>query len=221
MTRFQPETLRGLLARVQAAAGSGANAVAHMSAIAQSLRDLAPPDGALQSRPYFERAALFAWTAFYEQLDPGDEQTVTIEAPHDLWCRGIVAGAIPRFDLLDQDAASLIETFGATRRIATNYRGLFDFQFRLDGAQGFQTRGTSAAFVPAATGAGDGTWTSPMDWTLQKNQTIDVTFRNRTPGLFPAGSLVTGIPLRFVSVTFWCQVQSGNTAGLAGGSSLA
>jgi len=221
MSRFSPESLSDLLARVQAAAASGANAVAHMAGIAKSLRELPPPDGALMTRNAWERATLFSWAGVIEDLAIDEERTFTIEAPHDLWIRGVVAGCIPNLAVLDESPEDLIEIFAPLRQSGTNYRALFDYQFRLDGRIGFQSRGTAAAFAPTPPTTGDGTYIQPMDWRIQRDQALQVTIRNRTAPLFAGvNPPIPGLELRLVTLVFWCIQLNGMGAGIYGGSSL-
>lgn len=204
------DDVRAVLRRMSDSAADAAQ-------LAQLLPDMIarvpPPAAQLMSCPHFERATLWDYACSFENV------AVEFEAPpenvrvqRDLWVRAIEVQVIPGIGFAQTPTLAQLEArlelFQRTAQAyGQNLRGLVELNWRVDGAQGFVSIGTSETMAIASLLTGDGAFTAPVDWTLQKDQVIEVRCRSRLADLFPAlaDDVVTPGRLRWVVVGFWAE----------------
>jgi len=193
-------------------AANAADAVGLVPQFAELVGALQPADALLRSRPHFERGALWSYPALFEFLDDTESPTIPLLAQTDLWVRGVVCTVITGF-LRPTDTSDPLMNL-AERWISTTYgsnaRWAIELKWRLDGQQGFIARGTSEIYAPATLLTGDGEFVAPLDWVIEKDQTIDVSARSLVKQLI--GDLTPQQPfppLRAVYVVFWGEDLSG------------
>jgi hypothetical protein len=203
-------SLQDFLALVMRCAGSPADGVTLGPEIAEMEAMLPPPAAEILSRPHFERASLWTLGVSFENVDPDQEpppQEILI--PHDTWIRGVEAQVYPLYNAAS-DAELVLKTtlftISAARTLGMNLRGLFEANWRVDARQGFISSGTSEILESGAQITGDGSFSVPLDWRLQKGQTIEVRLRSLIRNFLPAGLADftdADRVLRWVVITFW------------------
>jgi hypothetical protein len=216
-------SLGDVLALVTRAAGNPADSVTMASEILELVQALPPTASAILSRPHFERASLWTLGVSFENVDPDTEpppQEILI--PHDTWIRSVQAQVYPLYNAAsDDELLGKTELFNisAARTLGMNLRGLFEANWRVDARQGFISSGTSEILESGIQITGDGAFTCPLDWRLQKGQTIEVRLRSRIRDFLPAG--LEGFTdadrvLRWVVLTFWGEeLKQPATQGIA------
>jgi hypothetical protein len=207
----QPLTVQDVITVARRMAQNPADSVTLASQLADMIRALPPDAAEVLSRQKFERASLWTLGVSFENVLPnGEVPPQEIRIPHDMWIRGVCAQAYWRLKG-DDDTGSKIElqAFANVGVFRPNGLGLFETNWRLDGKQGFISSGQSEILAPAALIAADGFFTAPMDWRLQKNQTIEVRLRSRMNTIFPP-TMASPFSdedriLRWVTVNFWTE----------------
>lgn len=211
-----PSSLDEAIALADRIAANPAEGIKLADMLADTVDRLPPEAADILSRPFFERASLWTLaTSFEGVLADGEAPPQTILCQHDVWIRGVVAVSIPLIGLVsDPSIADLIEQLQLFRdgcaTQGANNRGLFETNWRVDARQGFISQGQSEILGPAALVAGDGFWAAPLDWRLQKDQTIEVRVTSRMREFFPQ-TLGSTFPdntfriLRWVVVAFWAE----------------
>lgn len=212
-----PSSYDEAIALADRMASNPVEATTHAQALVDILERLPPDSAELLSRYVFERSSLWTLGVSFENVDPdGEAPTQNILCQHDVWIRGVVMTVIPK---LRADQGSGIATFIASRlqvlRAAclsqgTNGRFLAEVNWRVDSRQGFIQEGQSEILGPGTLVAGDGFWYAPLDWRLQKDQTISVRLASRMRNFFPdtldpAVYDDTDRILRWVTVNFWAE----------------
>jgi len=207
-----PTTIQQAVSLAQRMAGDPSAAVALASQLADLIDRLPPPAGELLSRPVFERATLYTEVLSFENIKPGSLSPIqSIRCQRDLWIRGVSAQAYPSLTAPSAEALFakllILNAFSRT----SNGRSLFEVNWRLEGTQGFISKGVEGEILaPAATVTSNGFFHAPLDWQLQTNDTIQVRIRNAARDLFPA-TLPDEIfsdaelTLRWIVVTFWAE----------------
>lgn len=191
-------------------AQSPADSVALASQLVDMLQQLPPPASQLISRPKFERASLWTFGCSFENVRVGSAQVPAqvIRVPHDCWIRDVTLQAIPDVRAIASAntlaaATTAVDLLRKVRfSLGNNGRGLAQVNWRLDGRQGFISRGQSEALLPASMVTGDGCFPCAKDWQLQSQQTIEVRLENimNAIGFTVADA---NLLLRWVTVTFW------------------
>jgi hypothetical protein len=198
-----------------------ADSVSLAGQLATMIANLPPPSGELLSRPHFERASLWTLGCTFENVEVGAvPPPAVIQAQSDVWIRGVSAQAYPLIVADDQETfADFIAFYQALKNTeGTNGRPLFDVNWRIDGKQGFISGGATEVLSPATLVAGDGYWSAPLDWRLQKTQTIEVRVQSRMNQVLPVAlSDVddTNRVIRYLSVAFWVEeISSPSVSGI-------
>lgn len=208
-SNLRPPTLEQVATLAGEMASNPTDALHKMRMLAKWLGDLPPPQAELMSPPAFKHTSLWTNAAVFENVAPDEvREGVEVRSQRNLWIRGVVAQAIPLFDFDSQDQLS---TFLEAQRVAlcpnaTNNRGLFELNYRLNGSQGFISQGRSReTFAPAVAITGDGVYQAPMDWKLETNDHIQVGIRNisQRRNSTPVGDVDLALNLRLVVVAFW------------------
>jgi hypothetical protein len=204
-------TLSDTIALADRMVANPADSVTLAPQLADAIRLLPPSRAELLSRPVFQRASLWSLAVSFERLDPGVEgPPQVIRAQHDVWIRGVQAQVY-----LAPEVTEAVNNLDALRRLrrvcgqaGSNLRGLVEVNWRLDGRQGFISTGQAEILARGTSITGDGFWSSPLDWQLQKDQTIEVRARARSAEFLP---LIPGniTPLdqqvRWLVVSFWAE----------------
>jgi hypothetical protein len=212
-----PVSLSDVRLMAERMASSASDAVALSSDFGALVSRLGPERGELLSRYRFERASLWSLGVSFENVPPDavPPQKV-IRCNRDMWVRGVVAQAYTHLAIAPSDDAvdpelEMWQALGSSRN-------LFDALWRLNSIQGFinaggQENAPIEALEPAATITGDGFFFVPLDWRLEREQTIEVTVRSRMLSVLPAGMVfATDVELpdilrtlRWIVVSFWCE----------------
>src|SRR6185503_17351952 len=211
---FRGPSYQDAIAVAQRMAQNPADSVSLVGQLVTLLANLPPPASELLSRPDFERASLWTLGTFFENVTATSSPPLrVIEMQRDVWIRGVQAQAYPLFVETGQAPAdALFEQLSFFRELreyaSTNGRPLFEANWRLNGKQGFISSGSTEVFAPGAVIAGDGFFSAPMDWRLQKGETLEVRVQSRMSDILPAN--LAGVSdanrvLRLVTVTFWAE----------------
>lgn len=210
----RPVTLQDALSLAERMSADPALAVNLAGSLRDTIRRLPPPSEILQSRPEFQRCAKWTYGTTFFDIDPGDEAPAQeIRLPHRAWIRGVVAQAYFQVVQAQYNADALEQRLQLFRAICatsgTNGRGLFEVNWRLNGKQGFTSRGARGEILsPGALAAGDGFYYAPLDWQLEREDTIEIRIRSRMNELFPPaffGAVAGNDVLRWVAVCFWAE----------------
>lgn len=205
---MKPVSLEQVRAVLQHMNGNAAQAVALAANLPDLLGRLEPPSAQLMSRPQYERATLWTYTAQFEDVETtGEAPPEVIRVQHDLWVRGVNVQVIPGWSFAE-GSINAYSAFFFAQRLATingpNNSWAVELNWRVDARQGFISTGTSETLERASLIAGDGRFSAPLDWRLQKDQTIEVRCRSLLRDFFPAVLLPDDFArLRWVVVTFW------------------
>lgn len=209
---MKPTSLAEVRAVLQRMNGNAADAVALATNLPDLVSRLEPPSARLMSRPSFERATLWTYSAQFEDIEPGQEAPPeVIRVQRDLWVRGVDCQVLWGPPLAQADIGSYVELWSIMKTLfsnAPNARQLVELNWRVDARQGFISTGTSETLERASLIAGDGVFSAPLDWRLQKDQTIEVRCRSLIEDVFPAAGFPTlanagGLVIRWVVVSFW------------------
>lgn len=211
-----PSSIDEALALSERMAANPADAVGMASQLADVLDRLPPEAATLLSRPAFQRATLWTLGVSFENVLPdGEAPPQTILCQHDVWIRAVVMQAIPKF--VEDDQGSLVNLIRKLRLFreactcqGTNGRFLTDVNWRVDARQGFISQGQAEILAPGTIVTGDGFYVAPLDWRLQKQQTIEVRLRSRMRDFLPDTidpNIITDADreLRWVTVNFWAE----------------
>jgi hypothetical protein len=177
----------------------------------ETIRLLPPARAELLSRPSFQRASLWSLATTFERLSPGpDGPPQIIRCQRDVWIRGVQAQAY--LAPAESEDVSAIDALRRLRRVCgqagSNLRGLVELNWRLDGKQGFISTGQAEILARGTSITGDGFWSSPLDWQLQKDQVIEVRARARTLDFLPLeDETISEVDrqVRWLVVTFWAE----------------
>jgi hypothetical protein len=209
---FRGPSFDDVIAIAERMAGNPADSVTLAQQLATMVGNLPPPAGELLSRPAFERASLWTLGCTFENIEiDSSPPPQVIQAQDDVWIRGVSAQAYPLF--VPDGAADLeaqIAYYRAMSDVAgQNGRLCFDANWRIDGKQGFISGGASEILGPGSVITGDGFWSAPLDWRLQKAQTIEVRVQSRMQDVFPS-SLASPFSsanqvIRYLVVAFWAE----------------
>lgn len=184
-----PTTLSELRHTLQSAAQTPSQAAAMADLLPDMIRRLPPERGQLASRTKFSLGSDSILQAQFDDVETSGGNSISspevIEVDHDTWIRGCSAYAVVQLPggeeqvpLLAFDLIRLTTERIAAKQAACG-RWTFDVNWRLDGKQGFVQRGASGeVLAPANLVTGTGQYIAPMDWRLQKDQTISVRIRN-------------------------------------------
>lgn len=164
--------------------GSASDMVRLAPALSERVRQLPPADADLLSRYAFERAGLYSYVANFFDLPEDAPQSQNIRIPDDCWIRGVDVCVLPAlyFEELPDAATWLTATqlrANLSRRYGMGWRGLVDVDWRIPSQQGFIQDGYGDLLAPASQVAGDGEFSVPLDWRLQREDTIIVRCANR------------------------------------------
>jgi len=198
-------TLDDVEALAQSMVNSPAAAVQLAGQLQATVQSLAVPRAELVTRPAFERAALWTYAVSFEQLDnSGDPSTKVIELQRDVHVRGVNACAIVQTPLENFELSSV---FWLTSQAGggKNLRWLFDVNWSIDDERGFITNGIAEIRARGVAITGDGEFSAPLDWRLQRNQTIVVRAASRLADASADAVEEPGTILRWLTVTFWCE----------------
>lgn len=200
-------TLDDVRALAQSMVASPANAVQLAGELQTSIQKLPPPRADIITRPDFERAALWTYTASFENLPNSGivQETQPIEVQRDVWVRSVSACAIVQ----QEEVGELPESYQfAGLNLGANNRWIFEVNWTLEDDRGFITRGLSEILAPGNAVTGDGERSAPVGWRLQKNSTIVVRARSllaqEQPLLLEPDSESEAV-LRWLVVNFWCE----------------
>lgn len=208
-----PPTLDDVKLCASRMAANAADAVTLVSTFSDLISRLQPAESILRSRPHFERGALWSYPALFEFVNPFQEPPmVVLKAQTDLWVRGVnatvIVGQIPPEGM---EIAPIL-FYVLSKTYGSNSRYLVECKWRLDSAQGFISRGTSETYAPAPLITGDGEFNAPLDWVIEKDQTIEVNVRSLVAPIFGSSSNIPKdeLPsLRAVYITFWGEDMRG------------
>ncbi len=211
-----PSTYNEAIALADRMAANPVEATTHAQMLVDVLERLPPDASELLSRYYFERCSLWTLGVSFENVQPdGEAPAQNILCQHDVWIRGVVMTVVPLIDAGDSVTSidDLIEQRLGLLRAAclsqgTNNRFAAEVNWRVDARQGFIAEGQSEILGPGPLVAGDGFWYAPLDWRLQKDQTIEVRLASRMNEFVPPGTEDFGEDdriLRWVTVNFWAE----------------
>jgi hypothetical protein len=210
-----PVTPQLVLSLIQQMLASPADQVRLASQLRSMVQAMPPPHAELVSRYRFDRAGLWTYSANFFNVAPNVEAPLeVIRIPHDCWIRSVHAYALTRLDQTFEVANGMLHAarFRDTVNEATgsNFRGLFETNWKLNARQGFISSGVSERLAPATLVCGDGQNAAELDWRLQQEDTIEVRVRNIFRNLFrdstgspPAKGIYPTIP--WVCVSFWAE----------------
>lgn len=210
MSQRRPTSLAEISAVATTMASSPAQAVQMGAELGNLARNLPPPRSELLTRPYFERGTLWSLGTSFEFL-PNDGTEVTpqiIRLQHDVWIRGVESVGVLGFT---DDGSQFAELFFLGQRFGVGNRWLFELNWRVDARQGFISEGQAEVLSPANTITGDGRFSAPLDWKLQKDQTIEVRCRSRLANILgpdlppPVAGEPPPVFLRWVVVNFYAE----------------
>ena len=206
---MRPSSLDEAAALAERMAANPADAVSLAGKLQELIRNLPPERGELMSRTRFERSALWTLIASFENVDPALPEIgpSIVTCQHDVWIRGVQGIAI--WEVPEgAGGLSLLNELDAIAQRTPNGLSLFEANWRINAKQGFISNGNSEVLAPAALDCGDGFFSAPLDWRLQKDDTIEVRIRSRMadfiPSDFAAAQVVTPF-LRWAVVTFWAE----------------
>ena len=208
-------TLQDAIALAQRMAANPADSVVLAGQLADVIAGLPPSSGELLSRPVFDRASLWSLAAIFQNVEAdGEPPPQVIRCQHDVWIRGVQIQAYPKWIGDSEDVNLALQKILGNRLAfgneTTNGRYFVEANWRLDARQGFISSGQAEILAPGDLVAGDGVWQAPMDWKLQKDQTIEVRIRSRMNEIFPplldpetfnASDRI----LALVAVVFWAE----------------
>lgn len=206
--RYSNPQLQRIVARLRELQRNPAMAVGSgPMLIPELLQQLPAQVSAEATRADYTRGISYSLPLVFEDVLPGEvttSQSIRLTVG-DFWVRGMTAQAYPdfRFETVEQQqGVSAAIGLGYKRFISENLRGAFDFNFDLDDRQGFVTDGDSEVFTSGAASVGIGARPTPVDWRLQRSQTIRGTLRNRIEASLPA-EIATVVPrLKYVVICF-------------------
>lgn len=204
MSALKPATLEEIQAIAERMQGGHVDALALSEELLDRTLTLPPSRSELLSRPYFERAS--KWTLVASFIDPPETAEAVpqnIELKRDMVIRGVECQIMLAQTEFPTDApAPVMGPLAAA--YGCNNRYLGEMNFRVDSVQGFQSEGRAEVLERAVRITGDGTFSAPLDWELQMEQTIDVRFRSLLLEFFGAANIDTlGLSIPWVIVTFW------------------
>jgi hypothetical protein len=190
--------------------GSASDQVRLMPTLAQQVRQLPPPDSVLLSRPVFDRAGLWSYCGNFFNLGQEVTASQVIRIPEPSWIRGVDICVLPSlyFDQFPDPGVWLqaAEQRALLCRYGTNWRGLVDVDWRLTGKQGFIQDGHGDRDAPATQVSGDGEFSVPLDWRLDRDDGILVRCSNRVNRVLdPECNTYVERTLRWVAVIFWAE----------------
>lgn len=199
---LRPVPLQEIFSLVQQMIANPADQVTQAARLREMVRALPPEAGELLSRAVFSRCGLWTLVAHFFSVPEGDETPPeVIRMPRDGWIRGVSAAAIVPLSNDGIDAQGIVQAATQRRAVAettgSNFRGLFELNWRINSKQGFISSGTSEILGTASLITGNGFWKAPMDWRLQLDDTIEVRARLRLQRLFPTDCAEPSIPREF------------------------
>jgi hypothetical protein len=204
---MRPSSLDEAAALAERMASNPADAVSLAGRLQELIRNLPPERSELVSRYRFDRSALWTLIASFENVaaDLPETGPSIVTCQHDVWIRGVQAIGI--WTIPDGAAGlTLSLELGQVAIRTPNGLPLFEANWRINGKQGFISNGNSEVLGPAALDAGDGFFSAPLDWRLQKDDTIEVRIRSRLADFMPTDLAQTPVPtLRWVVVAFWAE----------------
>ena len=215
MLAGRPATAQAVYSQAQQMLQSPADLVTQSSQLRDLVRNLPPDRGELLSRPAFERAALVSLCAnFFDVPDGLETDPQQIRVPYDCWVRAVQCIALPAVNATTVGAVGLFPTAferSQLSRYGTNFRGLVEVNWKLNGKQGFVSTGLAEILAPAPLVTGDGEHSAPLDWRLQQEETIAVRCRVRFDRLQPPTCVQPPIErtIPWVAVIFWAVDSSG------------
>lgn len=202
------EDLQGLLSRLSADPGEAVRSAADLSDLVASLE---PPAMGIASRPHFERASEYAFPMVFEHV--GADAIVgpksIVASWGDVWVRGLTATCFPLIYL--PEGATFAARADRLQRfrwdLGPEWRALFDLEYEIDGKHGFVSDGFADLQGDARELTGDGEAPVPLDWTLQRDQVIQVKLHSKLAelNLDAGGTFPTFAELRYVVVCFWAK----------------
>ena len=211
MSQLVPVTLQDVRTLIAQMLSNPADQVRLASSLQQLVQQLPPARSEVMSRYKFERAGLWSYVAnFFDAEDDQESVPEIIRIPHDSWIRGVQAFALPALDEDRVTADGLLLTARQRSLLATrygsNWRGLFEVNWRINSRQGFISTGTGEILATAAQATGDGQYSANLDWRLQQEDTIEVRVRNRIRRVFPT-DCVTALDrvIPWICVIFWAE----------------
>jgi hypothetical protein len=209
-----PIRVQDVYSLVQQMIQSPADQVRLVSQLRSMVQSLPPPHSELISRARFKRAGLWSYVAnFFNVANTGEPPVEVIRVPHDSWIRGVHAYALPESSE-DFEQAESFQNLARMRDqinegVGTNFRGLFEVNWRINTRQGFISSGTGELLAPATLVTGNGLYPSELDWRLQQEDTIEVRVRNTYDRLFPITDEDPPTPLErtipWICVIFWAE----------------
>lgn len=217
----RPSTLSEVRTLAEQMASSTVDAVQMPGQLLAMVNALGPFRAETLSRYRFDRASLWTLGVSFEHVLPDEEApSKVIRFNRDVWIRGVQAQAYEQLEPASSgqpDIDDLLTTLELWKCIGSS-RNTFETAWRIDDRQGFITQGQSEILAPAATVAGDGFFPVPLDWKLEREQSIEVRLRSRMLSIFPSTGPnkvvfdggTTALPaswrvLRWVVVTFWAE----------------
>jgi len=190
--------------------GNARDQVAMLPNLSAQVRALPPPNAELLSSPRFDRAALQTYVANFFRMPEDLEQGQQIRISFDSWIRGVSICVLPALEFEQAPDAATWENATALRALLCHYgtlwRGLVDVRWRIEDDQGFISDGIAAVTAPASQLAGDGEFSAPLDWRLNREQQINVTCINRLERVVdPECPTYFQRTLPWVAVAFWAE----------------
>lgn len=165
-----PTTLDQVLSIAEQMQSSGVDSLTLVDELVDRVRALPPSRGELLSRPLFERASRFTLGASFEFAQDGIESpSQNVELKEDMIIRGVQGQIV----LQHPDMGSAIAFGLFAKTYGLNLRTLGEIAFRVDSQQGFQSEGRTEVLERMVRVAGDGSFSAPLDWELEIEQTIE------------------------------------------------
>lgn len=182
-----PATLDEVIALTDRMAANPADAVQLAPTLSERIASLPPANSELMTSPRFHLNSKWSYAAIFQNVPVnGVSVPFPIRLPHDTWIRGVVSQVYPGIVLGEDPSVRLLLNREIARSYGANGRWAVTANWRVDARQGFISSGASQEiFSELALLTGDGFWTAPLDWRMQKDQTIEVTIRNQITGVIP------------------------------------
>lgn len=202
MSDIRPSSLSEIRSLASHMAQHPADAMALASQLNDAIRRLPPEHAQLLTSPHWKRGTLWTLVAQFENIElteVNETPPQNIRLPRDMWIRGVNACVIVEWPLVG------LTTSGFFQQQARNNRWAVEVNWRVDARQGFVSSGQSEILESAAAVTGDGECSVPLDWRLQKDQTIEVRLRSSLTDVyaFPDDAADSPERIRWAVVSFW------------------
>jgi len=195
-----PTDVATVIAMAETIRSGDVSAMGLTGELVRAIERLPPTLGEGITRPVQQRGTSRYYTQDFENVAPSPAtETKNIVLEEAGWIRAIVSTCIIQ--------AVNVQTAAAVAAVAREYglqgRAFFDLKFRLNERQGFVYGPRVETFGEAVIITGTAEFPSPMDWTLQKEDGIQLTIRNRLSAIYPEAD--PALTMRWVTVTFFVE----------------